>query len=254
MTSRETYLTLSNKGSSGCDDQLKDNINLSNIIDREKAEREVKVVQLEGEEEHNKVIQIEPNETTDDEAVKHRRMWFASPKFVLMCSMLEISLLTYTLVYFNVIEGEFFRLGPPIQLFQYRITEKSQYYAILCMFFVHQLMYTWLNEVCGPWMLNEVQNPKNTRLSFSKGQTLVLINFYYIYFSLNSVMLVNVSLSQLSFLVVMLSADVVATTTLNSYYMWNKKYIAPGSCLGCNEKCQEEGRSRKSVDIETPIA
>jgi len=168
-------------------------------------------------------------------ALKERKRWFANPKFALTCGMLEITALIYILVSFNVIEGEFFRFGPPIQLFQFTITGNKEFAGILVIFFIHQCMFTWLNEVVSPWILNEIQDPSNRILTFSKPQTIFFINIYYVYFTLNSVMLVNVSLSQLSFLFVMLLADFIATTTLNLYYVWNKRYTPS------NDACLEKG-------------
>jgi len=161
-------------------------------------------------------------------ALETRRKWYANPKFALTIGVLEISLLIYTLAHFKIIEGDFFRFGPPIQLFQYNITSNSEFFGITLVIFIHQMVFTWLNEVTSPWVVNEVQDPTNRFLTFSKSQTLVLINIYYIYFTLNSVFVVNVSLSQLSFLCVMILADFLATTSLNLHYVWNKqKALSP---------------------------
>jgi len=154
---------------------------------------------------------------------KNRRKWFANPKFALICGMIEIGGLILVLTTLNIIEGSFFRFGPPVQLFQYTITGQKEFVGIMTVFFVHQVVFTWLNEVVAPWILNEVQDSNVHVISFSKSQTLVLINVYYAYYTLNSVLLVNFSLSQLSFLCVMLLADFIATTTLNLHYIWHKK-------------------------------
>jgi len=156
-------------------------------------------------------------------AFEVRRKWYANPKFALTIGLLEISLLIYALASLKIIEGEFFRFGPPITLFQFNITTHPEFLGIMFVIFLHQMVFTWLNEVTSPWVLNEVQDPSNRYLTFSKSQTLILINIYYIYFTLNSVFVINVSLSQLSFLCVMLLADFLATTSLNLHYIWHKE-------------------------------
>jgi len=181
-------------------------------------------------------------------ALSTRRKWFANPKFALTCGMLEITLLIYVLVQFKVVEGEFFRFGPPIQLFQYKITGNTEFASILAVFFFHQLVFTWLNEVVSPWILNEIQDPSNRYLTFSKPQTLVLINVYYVYFTLNSVLVVNVSLSQLSFLCGMLLADFIATTSLNLYYVWHKKCPS----IHCDDlSLEESGISSTTIEMKS---
>jgi len=173
------------------------------------------------------LLRSDSNAEVEIEAFETRRKWYANPKFALTIGVLEITLLLYTLTSINVIEGQFFRFGPPIHLFQYEINGKAEFAGILFIVFLHQLVFTWLSEVVQPWIMNEVQDPSVKHLSFSKPQTIVLINIYYIYFSLNSVIVVNVSLSQLSFLCVMIVADFIATTSLNIHYVWNKKSPLP---------------------------
>jgi hypothetical protein len=123
----------------------------------------------------------------------------------------------------NVVEGSFFTMGPPVTIFQYTITDRNEYFACICLFFVHQLFYTWLNEVVSPWIINEIQDHKSKQLSFSKRTTIIMINIYYAYFTLNAVITVNISVSQVSFLIAILSADVIATTVINFHYIWSKQ-------------------------------
>jgi len=169
---------------------------------------------------------------------ENRKKWFASPRFAITIGLLEIGVLVYVMAYLKVIEGQFFRFGPPIQLFQYTITGNKEFAGILLFLFIHQLVYTWLNEVVNPWMINEVQDPNVKRISFSKPQTIFFINMYYLYFALNGVLIVNVSLSQLSFLIVMVLADFVASTALNVHYIWHK--MGPYDAECSDETCSDE--------------
>jgi len=149
--------------------------------------------------------------------------WYANPQWAITGGVLEILLLVYLLRSWNIVESSFFRIGPPIQLFQYTIEDEKEYIGILFVFFVHQLVFTWLSEVVAPWILNEIQDPKCRTLTFSKSQSILMMNLYYIYFTINSFLLVNISLSQISFLVTILAADLIAVTVVNMHYVWNKK-------------------------------
>jgi len=154
-----------------------------------------------------------------------KRKWYINPQFALLGGCIEIAIMIYMLSSLNIVEGDYFRFGPPLTVFQYTLTTYSQYFGVLFLFFVHQLVFTWLNEVVGPWILNEVQDTNVRIISFSKPKTVVMINTYYIYFTLNSVIMVNVSFSQFSFLLAILFADLIATTTLNMHYIWNKRVV-----------------------------
>jgi len=164
-----------------------------------------------------------------------RRKWYINPQFALMVGVVEIVVLIYVLRTLNMMESNFFQFGPPIQLFQYTITTTKEYCIILFIFFIHQIVFTWLNEVVGPWILNEVQDTNVRTITFSKPRTIVMINMYYVYFTLNNVIVVNVSFSQLAFLLAILLADLIATTTLNLHYIWNKKCVVFSDNIGTAE-------------------
>mmetsp|Transcript_5515 Transcript_5515/g.7735 ORF Transcript_5515/g.7735 Transcript_5515/m.7735 type:complete len:269 (+) Transcript_5515:157-963(+) len=157
---------------------------------------------------------------------------FANPRVAISIAMAEIVIMAYILLYkLNMVEGSFFQLGPPVVMFQFKIEGQTEYWAILFVFFAHQLVYTWLYETLTPWMMNEVQDPTNTSLRFSKFQTVLIINLYYIYYTINAFITVNASLSQMGFLIAILLADCIATTLLNTHYVWNKIPInKSGSC------------------------
>jgi len=151
--------------------------------------------------------------------------WYANPQWAITAGMIEIILVVYFMSSWNIVEGDFFRIGPPIQLFQYTISGQREYIGVLMVFFLHQLVFTWLNEVVAPWILNEVQDPKCKLVSFPKGRSILIINLYYVYFTMNSFMVINVSMSQISFLLAILCADIIAVSTINIHYLWNKKSV-----------------------------
>jgi len=162
-------------------------------------------------------------------SIKNTRRWYASPKLAVAGGLIEVAALLYFLRGVNVIEGSFFNIGPPVQLFQYTVRGQYEYLGILAVFFFHQLVFTWVAEIVSPWILNEIQDPKCKSLSYSKSQTLTIINLYYTYFTINSVLVLNVSTSQITFLFVILAADLIATTALNLHYVWTKKIES--SCI-----------------------
>jgi len=175
--------------------------------------------------------------------------WYANPQFAIAGGVIEIALLIYVLSSFRLIEGDFFRFGPPLQLFKFNLTSTFEFYIILLIFFLHQLVYTWLNEVVAPWILNEIQNPQCKYIRFSKPKTLLLVNLYYVYFTLNSFLVVNISLAQVSFLIIVLAADLIAVSMINSHYLWDKKADAARSLPTMDEESAWENSSSDDVQV-----
>eukprot|EP01087_Luapelamoeba_hula_P007775 TRINITY_DN1908_c0_g1_i3.p1 TRINITY_DN1908_c0_g1~~TRINITY_DN1908_c0_g1_i3.p1 ORF type:complete len:299 (+),score=67.55 TRINITY_DN1908_c0_g1_i3:635-1531(+) len=150
------------------------------------------------------------------------RTCLRSPRAVIAGGCFELLALLFFFSRLNILEGDYFRLGPPVLLFQYEVADKTDFYMILAVFFFHQVTYTWITETLNPWLLNEVQDQKCDTIRYSKPVTLWVINLYTAFLTLNNILVLNIAFSQASFLVVVLLADVVSTTLLNLSYIWHK--------------------------------
>jgi len=145
-----------------------------------------------------------------------------SPRTVIAGGCLELIAILYFFSRVKILEGDYFRFGPPLRLFQYEITSEFDFLLMLGVFFAHQVCYTWITETINPWLLNEVQDQKCPTIRYSKPTTLWVINLYTSYVTVNTILILNVAFSQLSFLFVVILADIISTTSLNLSYIWNK--------------------------------
>ena len=85
---------------------------------------------------------------------------FTSPRTVVIGGTLELIALLYFFSQVRLLEGEYFRIGAPVTLFQYEVINDAEFLCILVVFFFHQTCYTWITETLNPWLLNEVQDHK----------------------------------------------------------------------------------------------
>ena len=97
------------------------------------------------------------------------------------------------------------------------------FYAILALFFVHQLINNWINDVTYPWIINCVQDPKNTHLQYSKKMSLLIVNMFALYSELDMIVIIVGIMSQISFFVAIITANVISVTIINWQYIKKKE-------------------------------
>jgi len=150
---------------------------------------------------------------------------FTSPRTVVIGGCFELMALLYFFSQVRLLEGDYFRVGVPVTLFQYEVTSNTEFLYILVVFFFHQTSYTWITETLNPWLLNEVQDHKCQTIRYSKLTTLSVINIYQTYLTLNNILVLNIAFSQFTFLLVILLADLISNSTINLRYIWHKDLL-----------------------------
>ena len=118
--------------------------------------------------------------------------------------------------------NSFFHWGTPVTFFNHKITSTSHFYTIHLIIFLHQLINNWVNSVVYPWILNDVQDPKNLRMKYGKCASLLMINFFNIYSEFDTVVILMGFTSQISFIVTVNVANIIASTYLNNAHI-NRK-------------------------------
>jgi len=95
------------------------------------------------------------------------------------------------------------------------ITENKTFYSILFMYFLHQLINNWVNNVTYPWIITCVQNPKSNDLLYSKKVSILIINMFAIYSELDVVLIIAGVMSQISFFVIIIIANIISESIIN---------------------------------------
>jgi hypothetical protein len=118
-------------------------------------------------------------------------------------------------------KSNFFTWGTPVTFLNITITDNTTYYVMLTLFFLHKLVNNWVKYVVYPWIINCVQDPKsnNETLIYSKKMTLLIINMYTLYIELDMVLIVSGIISQGSFVVMIVLANLISTNIINWNYI-----------------------------------
>jgi hypothetical protein len=141
-----------------------------------------------------------------------------SPIFSLVSGHVFLLVIIFTLYGFGFYDNSsYFSWGTPVVFFDYEVKSPLVFYFLLSLVFVHQLITNWIYEVVYPWIINTVQNPKNTELGYSKTTCLLIVNMNSLYSQLHLAFLINGITSQVSFLVVLILADFITLTYINTY-------------------------------------
>lgn len=146
-----------------------------------------------------------------------------SPVFSLSCGFFFTTIVIFSLYGFGFYrDSDYFRWGPPVVFFDHKIEENNIFYGLLIIIFFYQLINNWVYEVVMPWIINTIQNPRNTTLNYSKNVCLLIINTNALYSQLHLAFLINGITSQISFLFSMILADFITLSYINWKYMKDK--------------------------------
>jgi hypothetical protein len=116
-------------------------------------------------------------------------------------------------------DNEYFRWGPPLYIFKKNVTSNLQFYGLLIIFFLNQIINTLVTEVVYSWIVNCVQDPKSKTTYYSKKVSIFLVLSNAFYFSTNLMLVINGAYSQISFFFV----TVIGNMMVIGYT--NKKFI-----------------------------
>ena len=145
---------------------------------------------------------------------------FVSPLFVLSCSYMILFITIVSLYFMDLmIDGSFFSWGPPINMFGVTIDSNLKFYGLMLIYFVHQLANNWSTNVVYPYIINNIQDSKSNDYIYNKYIAITITVGFTIYSLLDIVFVINGSLTQVSFLIVIVIAEVIPSFCLNIKYI-----------------------------------
>jgi hypothetical protein len=122
----------------------------------------------------------------------------------------------------GVYSSDYYKWGPPIKFAGIEVDDVKTFNVILCFTFFHQIMNNIVNQVTYPWIINCVQDPKSNNLYYSRRVSMILVNLFAIYSELDTVILIAGITSQISFLVMIMIANVISVTVINYKYIYDR--------------------------------
>ena len=135
--------------------------------------------------------------------------------------MFVVVVVLYTLGFYE--KSPFFRWGTPVTFMSVTITDSTSYYGLLALFFGHQLINNWVNNVTYPWIMNCVQDPKNLDRGYSKKVSMIIVNMFALYSELDMILVVSGIVSQVTFFLAVILANVISVSIINWEYLRDKR-------------------------------
>ena len=156
----------------------------------------------------------------------HFRTKITSPLLSICTGYIYIVALAVTMYYMKFYDGStFFSWGTPVTFMGTKVTNQGTYYLLLLLFFGHQLINNWINDVTYPWIINCVQDPKCDNLLYSKRVSLLIVNMFALYSELDVILIISGVMSQISFFLMIILANLISTSIINWEYIRNKPEI-----------------------------
>ena len=123
----------------------------------------------------------------------------------------------YIMGFYN--DSTFFKWGPPIDIMGKKIDDNITFYLLLTLFLVHQLINNWINDVTYPWIINCIQDPKTSNIHYSNKLSLIIVNMFALYSELDMLVIISGIMTQISFFIVIILANIISVTVINWQYI-----------------------------------
>lgn len=146
-----------------------------------------------------------------------------SPMITISCGYIYVLIISILFQYMELYKNNtFFHWGCPVLIFGHTIEDKYTFNILLGIFFFHQLINNWINNVVYAWIINVIQDPKEKELGYSKGISLLIVNMFALYSELDLIFIIIGASSQLSFFTMIILANTISTTLINWKYIQHK--------------------------------
>lgn len=147
------------------------------------------------------------------------------PLTVVMISYIYVFIVSLLLYFSSFYEtSTFFNWGLPLKFFGKELKTEKEFYILLFLIFIHQLINNYVNSVVYPWIINSVQDPKNKKMEYSTFISLIIINLFDLYSQLDVIFIVTGFATQISFVCVISIANLLSSSFINYEYLKNKEH------------------------------
>lgn len=125
----------------------------------------------------------------------------------------------------GLMSSNFMHIGPSenTKLMSLTIDTWHDWIMVASASFLSAIVNDFFSDSLGPWFLNTVQDQKTRYLPYSKSTCFVILQLYSIYCAFMSVFSVGLLMSQIDFLLVRLSADLLVNTYTTFKFLRGKE-------------------------------
>lgn len=146
-----------------------------------------------------------------------------SPKLWVKISMLFVLFTACFFAIGGVYQGSYFSWGPPFLFFGHNVESNWTFYGLMCFMFIHQIINVFNQDVTYAWTITKVQNPNCSVVEYSKKTCLTITLLQTLYSQLDMILIVQGAYSQISFMVAVTLADLIATLYITKKYLNDKQ-------------------------------
>lgn len=159
--------------------------------------------------------------------MSHFKSKLTSPHVAIGIAYTYVCVIIIVLYFTGFYENStFFAWGPPFKFFNKNIESQTTFYLILSMIFGHQLINVMVNNTVYPWIINSIQDHKNTEMEYNRVISLLIINLFNTYSEIDVVFILIGFTSQISFVLIVILANVISSTLINDRYIRAKSVSA----------------------------
>lgn len=181
--------------------------------------------------EQDKVLCIREDPTPvspDDKLPKNVSGWNISPFVLTWFQWLEVLLFILVFLFTGYFDSPYFQFGAPFPLFGKMYKSQSKYGWFVFFVFVDQIFYSIHSAIVGPYITSSLLNNSNPDIIYPKAGARFIYIARKVFGWVRVIFLLFFILSQFSFLLAMIAADLLVT-----FFMLNKmlshRYIKPNS-------------------------
>ncbi len=147
-----------------------------------------------------------------------------SPLKTIGIAYIYVSIIGFILYGTGFYKGSsFFSWGPPIKFFEHAIETDKTFYCIHLIIFFHQIINNCVNSIVYAWIINSVQDPKTKTMEYPRWLSLIIINLFNIYSELDTILIIMGFMSQISFVITIIFANIITSTYINNRYLLDKQ-------------------------------
>ncbi len=146
----------------------------------------------------------------------------------------------------GLLHSDFIRIGPSesTKIMSLTIRTWSDWTMVACASFLSSIVNDFFSDSLGPWFLNTVQDQKTRYLPYSKFTCFVILQLYATYCAFMSVFSVGLLMSQVDFLLIRLSADLLVNSYTTFKFLRGKEF---------NRRKYEEESNHHIIGAETAM-
>jgi hypothetical protein len=138
--------------------------------------------------------------------------------------------LSVVLVVFSslgVLSSDFFRFGPSpsLRFMNFPIDSIEKWLLLALYSFVDSLFKSFSHDSVIPWLNNTISDPKSKLLPYRKSVCLMVVEIYFAYVHISSVMKVFLSLAQVDFVLINALSDLGMKVFSYSSLMRDKTHV-----------------------------